>query len=225
MILYWIMYLCFVGCSTAVNDLVYIIDGSWSVGYKDFDTAKRWLVNITSGFDVSPQYSQVAVVQYSDNPRLEIPLGAHHNAGELIKAIQAIRYMGGNTQTGRAIKFAIEDVFASSRRGDAVKNRIAVVVSDGKSQDNVVDASMEARAQGIIMFAVGVGSEITTSELVAIANQPASHYVLYAEDYTTIDRIRDSMEQKLCEGEAKLFREKCKICLYVGWLGIKCNDS
>ncbi|XP_053350878.1 collagen alpha-1(XXI) chain [Clarias gariepinus] len=187
------------GCSTAANDLVYIIDGSWSVGYKDFDTAKRWLVNITSGFDVGPHYSQVGVVQYSDTPRLEIPLGAHQRAEELIKAIQAIRYMGGNTQTGRAIKFAVNHVFASSHRSDTSRNRIAVVVTDGKSQDDVVDASVEARAQGITVFAVGVGTEITTSELVAIANTPSSFYVLYAQDYTTIDRIRESMEQKLCE--------------------------
>lgn len=181
---------------------MYIIDGSWSVGYKDFDTAKRWLVNITSGFDVGPHYSQVAVVQYSDTPQLEIPLGAHESAQELIKDIQAIRYMGGNTQTGRAIKFAVDHVFASSHRNNTSRNRIAIVVTDGKSQDDVVDASVEARAQEITLFAVGVGLEITTSELVAIANTPSSYYVLYAQDYTTIDRIRDSMEQKLCEGEA-----------------------
>ncbi|XP_060776832.1 collagen alpha-1(XXI) chain [Neoarius graeffei] len=187
------------GCSTAANDLVYIIDGSWSVGYRDFDTAKRWLINITSGFDVGTHYSQVAVVQYSDTPRLEIPLGAHQSAKELIEAIQAIRYMGGNTKTGRAIKFAVDHVFAFSQRSDTSRNRIAVVVTDGKSQDDVVDASVEARAQGITVFAVGVGSEITTSELVAIANMPSSFYVLYTQDYTTIDRIRDSMEQKLCE--------------------------
>lgn len=60
---------------------------------------------------------------------------------------------------------------------------------------------MEARAQGITVFAVGVGNEITTSELISIANKPSTTYVLYAEDYTTIDRIRDSMEQKLCEGQ------------------------
>lgn len=181
---------------------MYIIDGSWSVGYRDFDTAKRWLINITSGFDVGTHYSQVAVVQYSDTPRLEIPLGAHQSAKELIEALQAIRYMGGNTKTGRAIKFAVDHVFAFSQRSDTSRNRIAVVVTDGKSQDDVVDASVEARAQGITVFAVGVGSEITTSELVAIANMPSSFYVLYTQDYTTIDRIRDSMEQKLCEGEA-----------------------
>ncbi|XP_036410946.1 collagen alpha-1(XXI) chain-like [Megalops cyprinoides] len=187
------------GCSTAMNDLVYILDGSWSVGYTDFDTAKSWVINITSGFDVGPQYTQVAVVQYSDTPRLEIPLGEHQSGQELIRAVDAIPYLGGNTQTGRAIKFATDHVFPSSQRAHAAKNRIAVVVTDGKSQDDVVDASVEARAQNIILFAVGVGSEITTSELVSIANKPSSTYVLYAEDYTTIDRIRDAMEQKLCE--------------------------
>ncbi|KAM8731700.1 collagen alpha-1(XXI) chain-like [Acanthopagrus schlegelii] len=187
------------GCSTAVNDLVYIVDGSWSVGSSDFETAKQWLINITSQFDISSHYTQVAVIQYSDTPRLEIPLGEHQGGAQLIQAIQGITYLGGNTQTGRAIKFAVDHVFASSQRANQVKNRIAVVVTDGKSQDDVVDASMEARAQDIIVFAVGVGSEITTSELVSIANKPSSTYVLYAEDYTTIDRIRDSMEQKLCE--------------------------
>lgn len=191
------------GCSTAVNDLVYIMDGSWSVGSDDFETAKRWLVNVTSGFDVSSHYSQVGVVQYSDTPRLEIPLGLHKTTQDLIKAIEDISYLGGNTQTGRAIKFAVDHVFASSQRSE-VKNRIAVVVTDGKSQDDVMDASVEARAQGIKVFAVGVGTEITTSELVTIANKPEGEYVLYAEDYTNIDRIRDAMEQKLCEGESRM---------------------
>ncbi|XP_073669224.1 uncharacterized protein [Paramisgurnus dabryanus] len=185
------------GCSTAVNDLVYIIDGSWSVG-DDFETAKRWLVNVTSGFDVSPHYSQVGLVQYSDTPRLEIPLGVHKTTPDLIEAIQNISYLGGNTQTGRAIKFAVDHVFASSQRS-GVKNRIAVVVTDGKSQDNVTASSMEAREQGIKLFAVGVGTEIVKSELVTIANKPTDEYLLYAEGYANIDRIHDAMKQKLCE--------------------------
>ncbi|XP_035269109.1 collagen alpha-1(XXI) chain [Anguilla anguilla] len=187
------------GCSTAMNDLVYIVDGSWSVGSADFETAKRWLINITSGFDVGSEYTQVAVVQYSDTPRLEIALGEHRSNRDLVQAIRDIGYLGGNTQTGRAIRFATDHVFPSTRRSLTAKNRIAVVVTDGKSQDDVVDASVEAKAQDIILFAVGVGNEITSSELVSIANKPASDYVLYAEDYTTMDRIRDAMEQKLCE--------------------------
>lgn len=45
-------------------------------------------------------------------------------------------------QTGRAIKFAVDHVFASSQRVNQVKNRIAVVVTDGKSQDDVVNVTL-----------------------------------------------------------------------------------
>lgn len=47
------------GCSTAVNDLVYVVDGSWSVGFTDFKQAKQWLINITSQFDISSHHTQV----------------------------------------------------------------------------------------------------------------------------------------------------------------------
>lgn len=46
------------------------------------------------------------------------------------------------SQTGRAIKFAVDHVFASSNRARQVKNRIAVVVTDGKSQDDVVNVPL-----------------------------------------------------------------------------------
>lgn len=191
------------GCSTTPNDLAFIIDGSSSLGIPNFETAKRWLINITSGFDVSSRHTQVAVVQYSDTPRLEIPLGKHENSQELIEAITSISYLGGNTRTGRAIKFATDHVFGMpNRTSQSPRNRIAVVLTDGRSQDDVEDAAMEARAQNIVLFAVGVGNEITNTELVSVANKPPSTYVLHVEDYYSISSIWDLMEQKLCEGES-----------------------
>ncbi|XP_066434935.1 collagen alpha-1(XXI) chain-like [Eleutherodactylus coqui] len=187
------------GCRTVMNDLVFIVDGSWSVGYEDFDTAKNWLINITSSFVVGPANTQVGVVQYSDRPRLEFDLGQHRTNQELINALKDMQYLGGNTQTGRAIKFATENVFPSSQRANLAKNKIAIVVTDGKSQDEVEEIAAQARAANITMYAVGVGSEITQSELVAIANSPSSDYVLYADDYTTIDRIKEALQQKICE--------------------------
>uniref|UniRef100_A0A8C1XEV2 Si:ch211-106n13.3 n=1 Tax=Cyprinus carpio TaxID=7962 RepID=A0A8C1XEV2_CYPCA len=188
------------GCSTTPNDLAFIIDGSSSLGIPNFETAKRWLINITSGFDVSTRHTQVAVVQYSDTPRLEIPLGKHQNSQELIEAITSISYLGGNTRTGRAIKFATDHVFGMpNRTSQSPRNRIAVVLTDGRSQDDVEDAAMEARAQNIVLFAVGVGNEISNSELVSVANKPPSTYVLHVEDYKSIANIWDLMEQKLCE--------------------------
>nr|XP_034965658.1 collagen alpha-1(XXI) chain isoform X1 [Zootoca vivipara]XP_034965659.1 collagen alpha-1(XXI) chain isoform X1 [Zootoca vivipara] len=183
-------------CRTAPTDLVFILDGSWSVGPESFEIVKRWLVNITSNFDIGPKFIQVGVVQYSDYPVLEIPLGSHDSNENLVRGMEYIQYLGGNTRTGKAIQFAIDHLFAKSAR---FLTKIAVVLTDGKSQDDVKEVAAEARKNKITLFAIGVGSETEEDELRAIANKPSSTYVFYVEDYIAISRIREVIKQKLCE--------------------------
>ncbi|XP_052006673.1 collagen alpha-1(XXI) chain-like [Xyrauchen texanus] len=186
-------------CRTAPSDLVFILDGSWSVDDINFEIVKRWLVNITMSFNIGQKFTQVGVVQYSDDPFLHIPLGKHLSSNDLIKAMESIDYMGGNTNTGKAIKFANDKLFALSERGPNGISKIAVVLTDGKSQDEVLAAAEAARKKGIILFAIGVGSETEEAELRAIANKPSSTYVFSAEDYKAIAKIREVIRQKLCE--------------------------
>nr|XP_006000396.1 PREDICTED: collagen alpha-1(XXI) chain [Latimeria chalumnae] len=186
-------------CRTAPSELVFILDGSFSVGPDNFEIVKKWLVNISSNFDIGLKFTQVGVIQYSDNPLLEIPLGLHTSNEELIKGMEAIEYLGGNTRTGKAIEFAAAKMFASSSRTGFDITKIAVVLTDGKSQDEVKDAAEDARKNRITLFAIGIGSEIEESELKAIANKPSSTYVFYVEDYIAISRIREVIKQKLCE--------------------------
>ncbi|XP_051503392.1 collagen alpha-1(XXI) chain-like [Myxocyprinus asiaticus] len=186
-------------CRTAPSDLVFILDGSWSVDDINFEIVKRWLVNITMSFNIGQKFTQVGVVQYSDDPFLHIPLGKHFSSNDLIKAMESIDYMGGNTNTGKAIKFANDKLFALSERGPNGISKIAVVLTDGKSQDEVLAAAEAARKKGIILFAIGVGSETEEAELRAIANKPSSTYVFSVEDYKAIAKIREVIRQKLCE--------------------------
>ncbi|XP_056116144.1 collagen alpha-1(XXI) chain [Rhinichthys klamathensis goyatoka] len=186
-------------CRTAPSDLVFILDGSWSVDDINFEIVKRWLMNITMSFNIGQKFTQVGVVQYSDDPFLHIPLGKHFSSNNLIKAMESIEYMGGNTNTGKAIKFANDKLFALSERGPNGIAKIAVVLTDGKSQDEVLAAAEAARKKGIILFAIGVGSETEDAELRAIANKPSSAYVFSVEDYKAISKIREIIRQKLCE--------------------------
>ncbi|RXM96326.1 Collagen alpha-1(XXI) chain [Acipenser ruthenus] len=107
--------------------------------------------------------------------------------------------MGGNTRTGIAIKFARENMFTPSTRAANGVTKIAVVLTDGKSQDEVKHAAEEARKNRITLFAIGIGSETEEAELKAIANKPSSTYVFYVDDYLVISKIRELMRQKLCE--------------------------
>uniref|UniRef100_A0A4X2KUU2 Collagen alpha-1(XXI) chain n=1 Tax=Vombatus ursinus TaxID=29139 RepID=A0A4X2KUU2_VOMUR len=195
--IYIFFFFCFVlGCRTAPTDLVFILDGSYSVGPENFEIVKKWLVNISNNFDIGPKFIQVGVVQYSDYPVLEIPLGSHHSGENLMEAVESLHYLGGNTRTGKAIQFALDHLFAKSPR---FLTKIAVVLTDGKSQDEVKDAAEAARDNRITLFAIGVGSETEDAELRAIANKPSSTYVFYVEDYIAISKIREIIKQKLCE--------------------------
>uniref|UniRef100_A0A665X9I1 Collagen alpha-1(XXI) chain n=1 Tax=Echeneis naucrates TaxID=173247 RepID=A0A665X9I1_ECHNA len=197
-----LLMICFLsasGCRTAPCDLVFILDGSWSVEDVNFELVKRWLVNITTSFNIGQKFTQVGVVQYSDDPVLEIPLGKYASNKDLIKAMESIEYMGGNTRTGAAIKFATDKLFGLSERGPHGISRIAVVLTDGKSQDEVLKAAEAARKKGVILFAIGVGSETEAAELRYIANKPYSTYVFSVEDYKAISRIIQVIRQKLCE--------------------------
>jgi collagen type XXI alpha len=169
------------------------------VGPENFEILKKWLVNLTGNFDIGPKFTQVGVVQYSDYPVLEVPLGSPGSGGALAAAVRAVRYLGGNTRTGRAIRFALDYLFAQSPR---FLTKVAVVLTDGKSQDEVQAAAQAARDGGVTLFAIGVGAETEDAELRAIANKPASTYVFYVEDYMAISKIREVMKQKLCEGES-----------------------
>ncbi|KAL0964651.1 hypothetical protein UPYG_G00327070 [Umbra pygmaea] len=186
-------------CKTVASDLVFILDGSWSVSDVNFEIVKRWLVNITKSFNIGQKFTQVGVVQYSDNPIINIPLGEYLNSQKLIEAMENIEYMGGNTRTGAAIQFATDRLFKLSERNSRGIARIAVVVTDGKSQDEVKAAAEEARGRGIILFAIGVGLETEEAELRAIGNKPSSTYVFYVDDYKAISKMRDTIRQKICE--------------------------
>ncbi|GCC31756.1 hypothetical protein chiPu_0010217 [Chiloscyllium punctatum] len=186
-------------CRTAPNDLVFILDGSFSVGPENFEIVKNWIVNISSSFEIGTTFTQVGVIQYSDDPLLEIPLDKYRSNEDLMKAMEAILYRGGNTRTGKAITFGVNYVFATSTRAANAVTKVAVVLTDGKSQDDVKDSAEEARKKKIILFAIGVGQEIEDAELQAIANKPSSTYVFHVEDYSGITKIRETIKQKLCE--------------------------
>ncbi|XP_010887277.3 collagen alpha-1(XXI) chain isoform X2 [Esox lucius] len=186
-------------CKTVASDLVFILDGSWSVADVNFEIVKRWLVNITLSFNIGQKFTQVGVVQYSDDPIINIPLGKYADSKKLITAMESIEYMGGNTRTGTAIQFATNKLFNLSERSPKGIARIAVVLTDGKSQDEVKAAAEEARRKGIIIFAIGVGAETEEAELIAIGNKPSSTYVFYVDDYKAISKIRDTIRQKICE--------------------------
>lgn len=88
-------------CSvSAWTDLVFLVDGSWSVGRNNFKYILDFIAALVSAFDIGEEKTRVGVVQYSSDTRTEFNLNQYYQQEDLLAAIKRIPYKGGNTMTG-----------------------------------------------------------------------------------------------------------------------------
>lgn len=105
---YWLLllHLLFPECSvSALADLVFLVDGSWSVGRENFRHIRSFIGALAGAFDIGADKTRVGVVQYSTDTRTEFPLTRYTRRGDLLQAISSLPYKGGNTMTGKVWGF------------------------------------------------------------------------------------------------------------------------
>ena len=74
-------------------DLVFILDSSSSVEKRNFAKIQQFVKNLVREFKVNPSATQVSVVSYGSNARLEFPLNQYLNIECTIKAIDSLRFV------------------------------------------------------------------------------------------------------------------------------------
>uniref|UniRef100_A0A8C9N225 VWFA domain-containing protein n=1 Tax=Serinus canaria TaxID=9135 RepID=A0A8C9N225_SERCA len=185
------------GCKSVHYDLVFLLDTSSSVGKEDFEKVRQWVSNLVETFEIGPDKTRVGVVRYSDRPSTEFDLGKHKTREEIKEAARQIQYYGGNTNTGDALRYITTYSFskeAGGRLSDRTVKKVAILLTDGRSQDFVLDPATAAHQAGIRIFAVGVG-EALKEELDEIASEPKSAHVFHVSDYNAIDKIRGKLRR------------------------------
>ncbi|XP_073787351.1 collagen alpha-1(XIV) chain isoform X2 [Danio rerio] len=186
-------------CRAAKADLVFLVDGSWSIGDDNFQKIIRFLHSTAGALDqIGPDGTQVAIAQFSDDARTEFSLSSHSSKEELLTAIQRVSYKGGNTKTGRAMKHVKDSVFApvgGARRGVP---KVLVVLTDGRSQDDVLQVSQELQAEGYIVFAIGF-ADADYGELLSIASRPGDRHVFFVDDLDAFRNIEEKLITFVCE--------------------------
>ncbi|XP_078789808.1 collagen alpha-6(VI) chain isoform X2 [Oryzias latipes] len=187
-------------CAMAtVADIVFLVDGSSSIGIDNFEEVRLFLREVVSGLDIGPDKVRVGLAQYSDEPYQEFLLKDHFDASSLLAAIERLPYRTGQTETGKAISFLLSQYFteeAGSRARQRVP-QIAVVITDGDSSDDVEEPAQQLREQGVIVFGIGVG-QANLGELQLIANRPAQRFLFTIENYQALQTLTSSLMQTIC---------------------------
>uniref|UniRef100_A0A8C8RQJ5 Collagen type VI alpha 6 chain n=1 Tax=Pelusios castaneus TaxID=367368 RepID=A0A8C8RQJ5_9SAUR len=175
-------------------DLVFLIDGSGSIGPDDFSRAKNFLEVVVN--QLNYDRIQVGIAQFSDTYRKEISLGAFQRKSELNVQIQKIEQIGGGTEIGAALK-RVKKFFpsAGSRRIRRNVQPILLVVTDGVSDDDVAEPAKDLRREGVDIYAVGVG-EIDHLQLMQIAGASERKYTVH--NFDELKTIKKRLANDIC---------------------------
>ncbi|XP_042253358.1 von Willebrand factor A domain-containing protein 2 isoform X3 [Thunnus maccoyii] len=167
-------------CSAAM-DILFLMDGSYSVGKGSFERSKHYAIKLCQALDIGPEKVRVGLIQFGSTPRLEFALDSYTTKQELKKHMKKISYRGGSTQTGLALKYVLRKGFPGSRNSSTVA-QIIILLSDGRSQGNVVQAAAQLKETGVVLFAVGLRFP-RWEELHALASEPMENHVFFAEHF------------------------------------------
>ncbi|CAI9576368.1 unnamed protein product [Staurois parvus] len=185
-------------CKTnAAADIVLLVDGSWSIGRPNFRTVRTFISRLVEVFEIGPERVQIALAQYSGDPRTEWQLNAHPTKSSLLDAVARLPYKGGNTLTGLALNFILQNNFKPEVGMRPKSRKIGVLITDGKSQDDIVIPSKSIRDQGIELYAIGI-KNADENELKEIATDPDDVYVFNVQDFNLLTNIVDPLTNNLC---------------------------
>lgn len=54
-------------CTDQEVDLVFMLDSSGSIGSRNFEIAREWLISISKSFQIGPTATQIALIQVSSS--------------------------------------------------------------------------------------------------------------------------------------------------------------
>ncbi|XP_057679033.1 collagen alpha-1(XII) chain isoform X2 [Corythoichthys intestinalis] len=186
-------------CKGAKADVVFLIDGSWSIGEESFTKVVHFVSDMIATFDViGPTGMQVSFVQYSDDAKTEFKLNSYSDKGVAVMAPHHIRYRGGNTKTGMALKHTYEKAFTVENGMRRNVPKVVVVITDGRSQDEVRKNAARMQHAGYTVFAVGV-ADVDFAELQEIGSKPSERHVFVVDDFDAFDTIKENLINFICE--------------------------
>uniref|UniRef100_UPI00358F3533 collagen alpha-1(XIV) chain-like n=1 Tax=Myxine glutinosa TaxID=7769 RepID=UPI00358F3533 len=181
-------------------DLVFVVDGSWSVSLSNFRLIQQFMQTMVQRLDVSPQAARIGAVQYGTDARIEFRLGKHRSTAEASRAVGGMSYKGGNTMTGEALSLAFKTGFEGKAREGAA--RVVVLITDGKSQDELKGPVQRLKESGVELFVLGIKAA-DEEELQQIASLPTSDHIFVVPDFRNLAGVEDEFSRRICASIAR----------------------
>ncbi|XP_066544587.1 collagen alpha-3(VI) chain [Amia ocellicauda] len=153
------------------------------------------ILRVVENLNVDENKDRVAVVQYSNDPAANFYLNTYSRKDEVINRIQGLRHKGGRPlNTGAALQFVKNNIFtapAGSRRTEGVP-QILILLTGGRSRDDVRSPAVALKGAGVISFSIGVRNA-KTSELQNISYSPSMAFSV--PDFDNLEDVAQKLSR------------------------------
>uniref|UniRef100_A0A671VFW9 VWFA domain-containing protein n=1 Tax=Sparus aurata TaxID=8175 RepID=A0A671VFW9_SPAAU len=152
------------------RDIVFLLDGS-DVTRSDFPAMKNFVKRVVDALNVGENKDHVSVVQYSRDPQTDFSLNTYTEKQDVVAAVQQLNHKGGSLlNTGAALDYVRNNAFAESsgsRYQEGVP-QILILLSGGRSQDDVASAAAALKRDKVVPFCVGTrNADILEQQMIA----------------------------------------------------------
>ncbi|XP_039732778.1 von Willebrand factor A domain-containing protein 1 [Pteropus medius] len=166
--------------SAPQGDLLFLLDSSASVSHYEFSRVREFLGQLVAQLPLGPGALSASLVHVSSRPHAEFPFSQHSSGAAVQDAIRAAAQLMGDTNTGLALAYAKEQLFAEAAGARPGVPKVLLWVTDGGSSDPVGPPMQELKDLGVTVFIVSTGRG-NLLELSAAASAPAEKHLHFVD--------------------------------------------
>lgn len=178
-------------------DIVFIVTEATSVGNTNYHLIRKFLHSVVGSLDIGPNRVRVGIVTYGDKATAQIYLDTFTAQDDILQFVETMSYNGGDRNTGAALKFTRENLFVNQRGRRKGVQQVAMVITDGPSQDNVSEEATALRRAGVTVYAVGIANA-SESELLEMVSHPPDRHVFNVESFSKLRPLQQTLQKIMC---------------------------
>ncbi|KAH0514825.1 von Willebrand factor A domain-containing protein 1 [Microtus ochrogaster] len=166
--------------SAPQGDLLFLLDSSASVSHYEFSRVREFVGQLVSAMPFGPGAVRDSLVHVGSRPHTEFTFDQYSSGQAVQDAVRVASQRMGDTNTGLALAYAKEQLFAEAAGARLGVPKVLVWVTDGGSSDPVGPPMQDLKDLGVTVFIVSTGRG-NLLELSAAASAPAEKHLHFVD--------------------------------------------